>query len=157
MLIVLILFGFVPYKEDLRIWIEQKNRMKKDKLTGEELHELGIKWVYKHIKDEFKILSVNIEFEKNPQILAKKNDELHFIVVKTSTYPDLGSLTPSAAEEIIKHADKHKAKILFANVGVANADTKDEKEMQYPLKGGQYYINFTGLSIEPNILQNPFA
>lgn len=131
--------------------------MKKTKLTGEELHQLGIKWVYKQIKDEFEILSVNDEFEKNPQILAKKNDEMHFIVVKTSTYPDLGSLTPSAAEEIIKHADTHKAKILFAHVGVANADTDDEKEMQYPTKGGQYYINFTGLRIEPNILKNPYA
>ncbi len=131
--------------------------MKKAKLTGEELHQLGIKWVYKQIKDEFEILSVNDEFEKNPQILAKKNNEMHFIVVKTSTYPDLGSLTPSAAEEIIKHADTHKSKILFAHVGVANADTDDEKEMQYPTKGGQYYINFTGLSIEPNILKNPYA
>lgn len=131
--------------------------MKKARLTGEELHELGIKWVYKQIKDDFEILSVNIEFEKNPQILAKKNDELHFIVVKTSTYPDLGSLTPSAAEEIIKHAATHKAKILFAHVGVANADSKDEKEMARPLKNGEYYINFTGLSIAPNILQNPCA
>lgn len=126
--------------------------MKENRLTGSELHELGIKWVYKHIKDEFEVLSVNIEFEKNPQILARKDDQLHFIVVKTSTYPDLGSLSPSAAEEIIKHADKHKAKILFAHVGVANADTEDEKEMQHPQKGGHYYFNFNGLSIQPNLL-----
>lgn len=129
--------------------------MSKRRLTGEELHELGIKWVYKHIKDEFKVLSVNIEFDKNPQILAKKNDEMHFIVVKTSTYPDVGSLTSVAAEEIIKHADKHKAKILFAHVGVANADAKDENGMQFPEKDGQYYINYTGLTIEPNILLDP--
>lgn len=128
----------------------------KDKrLSGEELHELGIKWVYKHIKDDFEILSVNIEFEKNPQILAKKDDQMHFIVVKTSTYPDLGSLSPSAAEEIIKHADKHKAKILFAHVGVANADAKDDAGMAFPEKDGQYYINFAGLSIKPNILMQP--
>lgn len=128
----------------------------KDKrLNGEELHELGIKWVYKHIKDDFEILSVNIEFEKNPQILAKKDDQMHFIVVKTSTYPDLGSLSPSAAEEIIKHADKHKAKILFAHVGVANADAKDDAGMAFPEKNGQYYINFAGLSIKPNILMQP--
>ncbi|WP_461643611.1 hypothetical protein [Labilibaculum euxinus] len=129
--------------------------MKGNRLSGSELHELGIKWVYKHIKEEFEVLSVNTEFEKNPQILAKKDDALHFIVVKTSTYPDVGSLSPSAAEEIIQHADKHKAKILFAHVGVANADSQDEQEMQYPTKGGQYYINFTGLSIQPNILMNP--
>ncbi len=128
---------------------------KVNRLSGEELHELGIKWVYKHIKDEYEILSVNIEFEQNPQIIARKDDEMYFIVVKTSTYPDLGSLSPMAAEEIIKHADKHKAKILFANVGVANADTKDEKEMAFPEKGGQYYINYNGLSIEPNILTGP--
>jgi hypothetical protein len=126
--------------------------MNENRLTGSELHELGIKWVYKHIKDEFEVLSVNIELEKNPQILARKDDQLHFIVIKTSTYPDLGSLSPSAAEEIIKHADKHKAKILFAHVGIANADTEDEKEMQYPKKGGHYYFNFKGLSIEPNLL-----
>jgi len=129
--------------------------MSNNRLSGEELHELGIKWVYKNIKDEFEILSVNIEFEKNPQILAKKDDEMHFIVVKTSTYPDIGSLSPIAAEEIIKHADKHKAKILFAHVGVANADAKDDNGMQYPEKGGQYYINYTGLTIEPNILLDP--
>ncbi|WP_282013745.1 hypothetical protein [Marinifilum flexuosum] len=129
--------------------------MSKRRLTGEELHELGIKWVYKHIKDEFEVLSVNIEFDKNPQILAKKDDEMHFIVVKTSTYPDVGSLTSVAAEEIIKHADKHKAKILFAHVGVANADAKDESGMQFPEKDGHYYINYTGLNIEPNILLDP--
>lgn len=129
--------------------------MSKRRLTGEELHELGIKWVYKHIKDEFEVLSVNIEFDKNPQILAKKNDEMHFIVVKTSTYPDVGSLTSVAAEEIIKHASKHNAKILFAHVGVANADAKNEAEMQFPEKNGQYYINFKGLTIEPNILLDP--
>jgi len=128
----------------------------KDKrLSGEELHELGIKWVYKHIKDDYEILSVNIEFEKNPQILAKKDDEMYFIVVKTSTYPDLGSLSPMAAEEIIKHADKHKAKILFAHVGVANADSKDDAGMAFPEKNGHYYFNYTGLSIEPNILMEP--
>ena len=131
--------------------MSQKNK----RLSGEELHELGIKWVYKHIKDDYEILSVNIEFEKNPQILAKKDEDMYFIVVKTSTYPDLGSLSPSAAEEIIKHADKHKAKILFAHVGVANADAKDDAGMAFPEKDGQYYINFTGLSIEPNILMQP--
>jgi len=131
--------------------MSQKNR----RLSGEELHELGIKWVYRHIKDDYEILSVNIEFEKNPQILAKKDEDMYFIVVKTSTYPDLGSLSPSAAEEIIKHADKHKAKILFAHVGVANADAKDDAGMAFPEKDGQYYINFTGLSIEPNILMQP--
>jgi len=131
--------------------MSQKNR----RLSGEELHELGIKWVYRHIKDDYEILSVNIEFEKNPQILAKKDEDMYFIVVKTSTYPDLGSLSPSAAEEIIKHADKHKAKILFAHVGVANADAKDDAGIAFPEKDGQYYINFTGLSIEPNILMQP--
>ena len=80
---------------------------------------------------------------------------MYFIVVKTSTYPDLGSLSPIAAEEIIKHADKHKAKILFAHVGVANADSKDDSGMALPEKGGQYYINYNGLSIEPNILMQP--
>ena len=127
----------------------------KENLSGSELHELGIKWVYKQIKNEYEILSVNIEFEKNPQILARKDDKMYFIVVKTSTYPDLGSLSSNAAEEIIKHANKHKANILFAHVGIANADANKDSEMAFPKKGGQYYINFDGLSIKPNILMQP--
>ncbi len=127
------------------------------RLTGEELHELGIKWVYKHIKTEYQILNVNIDMDKNPQILAEKENQLYFIVVKTSTYPDVGWLTPTAAEEIIQHANKHKAKILFASVGIANADAKSEQEMEHPLKDGHYYFNYTGLSVEPNLLITPAA
>ncbi|PID89320.1 MAG: hypothetical protein CSB01_02600 [Bacteroidia bacterium] len=129
--------------------------MENRRLTGEELHELGIKWVYKHIKEEYKVLNVNIDMDKNPQILAEKEEQLYFIVVKTSTYPDTGWLTPTAAEEIIQHANKHNAKILFASVGIANADATSEKEMEHPMKDGHYYFNYTGLSIEPNLLITP--
>ncbi len=129
--------------------------MEKRRLTGEELHELGIKWVYKHIKEEYKVLNVNIDMDKNPQILAEKEEQLYFIVVKTSTYPDTGWLTPTAAEEIIQHANKHNAKILFASVGIANADAASEKEMEHPMKNGHYYFNYTGLRVEPNLLITP--
>lgn len=126
--------------------------MKANPLTAQELHELGIKWVYKHIKNDYEILSVNMEFDKNPQILARKDDKMHFIVVKTSTYPDVGSIPAQAAEEIIKHAEKHEAKCLFAHVGVANANGKDEQEMARPVKNGEFYINYKGLTHLPNTL-----
>lgn len=121
-------------------------------LSAEKIHELGIKWVYKQIKKEFEILSVNINFEENPQIIARKEEQIYFIVVKTSTYPDIGSINPLACEEIIKHADKHKAKILFGMVGIANADTQKETEMDKPQENGHYYFNFADLSIKPNLL-----
>lgn len=126
--------------------------MDKKILSAEKIHELGIKWVYKQIKDKYEILSVNINFEENPQILAKKDNQLYFIVVKTSTYPDIGSINPLACEEIIKHSVKHKAKLLFANVGIANADTNKESEMDKPTENGHYYFKFEDLVTKPNIL-----
>ena len=122
---------------------------KSTSLTRQQLHELGIKWVYKHIKDDYEILSVNMEFDTNPQILARKDDQLHFILVRTDTYPDLGYIPGPVAEQVINHAHKHKGKCLFARVGVANADAQTDEGMGNPVKDGSYYINYDGLKETP--------
>ncbi len=119
-------------------------------LIGEDLHFLGIKVIYKHLVDnEYEVLNVRKELDVNPQILAKKDDQLYFIVVRTAVFPHIGVLPPEVASSVTKHAYKHKAVCLFARVGIANANGNNDNEMAKPIVGGEYYINFNGLSPFP--------
>ncbi|TCO08349.1 hypothetical protein EV194_105153 [Natronoflexus pectinivorans] len=115
-------------------------------MTYEELHFFGIKVVYKNLIDNgFEVLNVRKELDVNPQILARKNEEMYFVVVRTATYPEMGVLTPDVASKVTLHALRHKAICRFASVGVANANGETEKEMGKPETGGEFYINYNGL------------
>jgi hypothetical protein len=116
----------------------------------EGLHFFGIRVVYKHLVDEgYEVLNVRRESDVNPQILAKKNEVLYFIVVRTAAFPNMGVLTPDVASQVSLHALRHKAVCLFASVGLANALGETDEEMGRPMEDGEYYINFKGLSAFP--------
>ncbi len=125
--------------------------MKEKKLLlGADLHFLGIKVVYKHMVDNgFEVLNVRQELDINPQILAKKDDQFYFVVVRTETFPNMGILTPDVASKVTQHAYKHKAVCMFASVGIANANGETNEEMSKPLVDDEYYINFKGLTPFP--------
>jgi len=115
-------------------------------LSDEELHFLGIKVVYKHMVDDgYNVLQVRKETDIDPQILAVKDGQRYLVVVRTGRYPDMGVLKPETAARVLLHAKKNKAECLFAGVGIANADGETDEDMRYPVKGGEYYINFKGL------------
>jgi len=115
-------------------------------LTGEELHFLGIKAVFKALTDDgYKILQVRKESDINPQILATKEGGRYFIVVRTARYPDMGILKPDVAARVLMHAKKNRATPLFAGVGIANANGENDEEMSHPVRDGEYFINYKGL------------
>ena len=126
--------------------------MGKNQLMGkEELHYLGIKVVYKDLIDRgYEVLNVRKEMDIDPQILARRNGELLFIVVRTASYPNMGVLTPRVAARVSRHAAKHKAICYFASVGIANANGETEEEMGKPEINGEYYINYKGLTPFPH-------
>ncbi len=119
-------------------------------MTAEELHFFGIKVVYKELVDKgYEVLNVRQEMDVNPQILATKDGKRYFIVVRTTTYPDMGILRPHVAADVLRHATKHKASCFFASVGIANAKGETEEEMGKPEVDGEYYINYKGLQDFP--------
>ena len=120
------------------------------KMGGEDLHFFGIKVVYKDLIDnKYEVLNVRKEADVNPQILARKDGQLYFVVVRTARYPRMGVLTPDITAEVSKHALRHKAVCQFASVGVANAKGNNEDEMGQPEIDGEYYINYNGLAPFP--------
>lgn len=116
------------------------------RMSQEDLHFFGLKVVYKDLVDSgFEVLNVRREMDVNPQILARKEEVLYFIVVRTATYPEMGILLPDVAAKVAHHAMKHKAVCRFGSVGVANARGDSDEEMGQPEVDGEYYINYKGL------------
>jgi hypothetical protein len=116
------------------------------KMNHEDLHLFGIKVVYKNLVDtNYDVLNVRKELDINPQLIARKNNKLYFIVVRTARFPDMGILMPEVAAKVSDHALRHKAICQFASVGVANANGDTDEEMGQPEIDGEYYINYKGL------------
>ncbi len=112
----------------------------------EELHFLGIKVVYKDLVDQgYEVLNVRKELDVNPQILAKKDDQFHMIVVKTGYYPEMGIILPEIIEQVRELGKKHNASCWYGSVGIANANGQTEEEMARPVPGGEFYINYQGI------------
>ncbi len=118
----------------------------------EELHFLGIKVVYKDLVDKgYEVLNVRKELDVNPQILAKKDEQFHMILVKTGFYPEMGIILPEVVSQVNELGKKHNAKCWYASVGIANANGKTEEEMSRPEVNGEYYINYQGIMALPTV------
>lgn len=119
-------------------------------MDADDLHFLGIKVVYKDLVDKgYEVLNVRKERNIDPQILARHNGKMLFIVVRTAVYPDMGVLQPRTAARVSAHARKHNALCYFASVGIANAEGDSDEEMSKPVVDGEYYINYKGLQPFP--------
>ena len=119
-------------------------------LSDAELHFLGIKVVYKHLIDGgHKVLNVRNETDVNPQILAQIDGIQSLVVVKTERFPHMGIITPPLAAQMQALAKKMNCRLYFASVGIANALGDTDEAMANPVSGGEYYINFTGLTLIP--------
>ena len=118
-------------------------------MTQSEIHDFGVEAVFGFLKKQnYEIDTVNTDITKNPQIVAKRNGQLHFIIVRTACYPSKGKIeSDQLTLQFIEHADKNKAVCYFASVGIANSDGKNDLEMAIPVKGAGYYVSFDGLEI----------
>ncbi len=115
-------------------------------MTKAEIHDFGIEVVFGYLQREgYEIVGVNADLSMNPQIVAKKEGQLQFIVVRTDCYPAKGILDASSKALCIKHALGTDAVCYFASVGIANASGADDAEMSLPVKGAGFHISFSGL------------
>lgn len=105
-----------------------------DPLTEQELHNLAMNIVGKDLEDQgYEFLGVNSKLKKDPQFVALKNKDLHFVIVRAVAYPqDANVYDPILMRTIKNHADKFEAKTYYAGVGLghgtdyAKAVIKDE-------------------------------
>lgn len=120
---------------------------KKSLLSREEVVQFGLRHVYGQLtKEGYKILSVMPEPEVDPQILAQKEEQMIFVVIRTEVYPEIGDLPSiNRIKQIREHAEKHHALTKFVSIGLMNASAKTEEEKSKLYKGGEFYVNYSGL------------
>jgi hypothetical protein len=125
----------------------------KQELSSEDILVFGLRHTYgRLINDGFEVLSVRPEKEIDPQILAKKNGTLYFVVVRTDVFPFRGEIPEiSIINQIRKHAQKHNAECKFVSIGLTNANAETESEKKKLFKGGEFLVYYSGLQELTNL------
>ena len=58
-------------------------------LTKQELHNLAMNIVGKDLEEKgFEFMSINSKLKKDPQFVALKDKNLHFVIVRAIQYPE---------------------------------------------------------------------
>lgn len=114
-----------------------------------DVHAFGVEIVYKQlIEAGWTVQSADVYADRleHPQIVANRDGETAYFVVRTAMYPGRGRIE---GEEVFQHqirlAKDHAANCYFASVGIANSEGKTEEEMTIPVKGVAYHVAFDGL------------
>jgi hypothetical protein len=122
----------------------------KELMTREDIQNFGVQIVYEEMAREgYEILGANPSTAMTPQIVARKDGQLYFVVVRTDIYPNKGRL--AGDKELfynLEHAERNNAVCYFASIGICNSaavEAGDEKAMGIPVKGNGFYVDFDGL------------
>jgi hypothetical protein len=118
-------------------------------MTEQDVHAFGVEIVYKQLQDggwTMESADVNADRENHPQIVANKDGESGFFVVRTAMHPGRGRIEgEDVFQTLVRHAASHNASCYFASVGIANSEGRTEEEMAVPVKGVAYHVAFDGL------------
>ncbi len=114
-----------------------------EKLTKQELHNLAMNIVGKELEAQgFEFLGVNSKLKRDPQFVALKNKNLHFIIVRAVSYPqDANAYDPLLMKTIKEHAQKFDAKTFYAGVGLGHGSDYGKPV----IKGEDYTMVYKGL------------
>jgi len=91
-------------------------------LNEQELHNLAMNIVGKDLESQgYEFLGVNSKLKKDPQFVALKNKDLHFVIVRAIRHPqDANAYDPILMQTIKEHATKFEAKTYYAGVGLGH-------------------------------------
>ncbi|MBZ0328087.1 MAG: Na(+)-translocating NADH-quinone reductase subunit F [Altibacter sp.] len=94
----------------------------KEELSLQELHNLAMNIVGKDLQENgYEFLGVNSKLKKDPQFVALKNKDLHFVIVRAVRYPKDANVYDAVFMQTIRaHALKFEAKTYYAGVGLGH-------------------------------------
>jgi hypothetical protein len=118
-------------------------------MTEADIHAFGVEIVFKQLEEAgWTVDSADVyaDRETHPQIIANKDGETGFFVVRTAMHPGRGRIEGEEAfQRLVRHASAHGASCYFASVGIANSEGETEEDMAVPVKGVAYHVAFDGL------------
>ena len=108
-------------------------------LTAQELHNLAMNIVGEKLREMgYEFQAINSQLKRHPQfVLYKKGEPTIFVLVKaTNNIQNSNEYDVLWMETFKNHAKKQHAKVWFAGVGIANAES-----VENPIfKNQPYYI-----------------
>ncbi len=120
-------------------------------LTEQELHNLAMNHVGKELEERgFEFIAVNSKLKKHPQFVCiDKNSQYFFVLVKAVLLPENPNNYDVFWMETFKnHAREKEAKVLYAGVGLANA----QNENLPVFLNEDYVLEYNGIQvIEDNL------
>jgi len=125
--------------------------MDKEKtMTSREIHEFGIQVVCEEMaRDGFEIMGANPDPAMTPQIVARKNGRLCFVLVRTDVYPNKGKLAGDREFfQNLEHAERNGALCYFAGVGICRAgvvDSGGKEGKSADARDAGFFVDFNGL------------
>jgi len=119
-------------------------------MTPSDIHAFGVEIVCRQlIEDGWNIESADVygDIHTEPQIVANKDGERGFFVVRTDIHPRRGRFEEGdqAFRDLVEYAKDNGADCYYASVGIANSEGETDEEMSIPKKGVGYNITFEGL------------
>lgn len=129
------------------------------KIAPANLHAIGVKAVAAFLKrGGHAVLTVNLLSNSDPQIVARIERTLAFIIVRSAAYPRKGRLyTEAIIRRLVALAGAHKAYCYFAGLGITGLDEGLSKTSGQPdyfpdgmvvqVDGTDYFISFSGLEL----------
>lgn len=110
-------------------------------LTDQELHNLAMNIVGKKLQEMgYEFVAINSQLKRHPQfVLYKKGEPTIFVLVKaTRNIQNPEDYDVIWMETFKEHAKKSNAKVWYAGVGIANAES-----VELPVfKDQPYYVAF---------------
>ena len=110
-------------------------------LTPQELHNLAMNIVGKRLQEMgYEFVAVNSQLKRHPQfVLFKKGEPTIFVLVKaTNNIQNPNEYDTVWMETFKEHAKSKNAKVWYAGVGLANAESVDLPVF----KNQPYYVAF---------------
>src|SRR5258708_32229925 len=97
----------------------------KELMTEADVHAFGVEIVFKQLEEAgWTIQSADVlaDREEHPQIVAHKDGETGYFVVRTEMYPDRGRIVgEEVCQHLVRVANDHEASCEFASGGIANS------------------------------------
>lgn len=117
-----------------------------EELSLQELHQIAMNHVGKDLESKgFEFIAINSQLKKHPQfICVDTQNTLHFVMVQAVPYPiNPDDYDVIFMETFLKHAKEKNAKVLFAGVGIANAEN-----FELPVYStSDYILNYNGYQV----------
>jgi hypothetical protein len=111
------------------------------------IHALGVRYICDYLdRAGFTIQEVNTDPDHHFQLLAKTNNKVFLIAVRTDYYPDIGTIDSATQEQLIRESERLNSIPHFAGLTATPIDTNDI-EVDGLTEGRGYKFTFYGMTV----------